>query len=129
MAAVPTKVDVGLSVKKPKGKFLTSVEAELVSRKWRAMMVGLLGPVLGLIPHADKAIAWIAVAATWTFTIAAYILGIAIEDNGTKRSSGGDTNINVDAEKSGVVVRAKRTSQTPFGQTVTEETVTSGGGE
>lgn len=107
----------------PKKGLAASLKAELISRKWRAMILSAGGAIGLLIPNADKLWAWIVAGAMWTLNISAYILGIAIEDNGTKRGTMGDTNINVGAARGETTpaVRINRTSITPFGEVTTTQ--------
>ena len=125
-ATAPTTT-VTTTPPKPENKLLASLHAVLVSRKWRAMMVGNGGALALLIPQLDKVWAYIVLAAVWAFNIGAYILGIAIEDNGTKRAVVGDTNITVSGTTGAApTVRAKRTSLTSLGSVVTDEVIAEG---
>lgn len=105
-----TTQTVAVAPPKPKNALLASIHAELLSRKWRATNVQMAGALAVLIPNLDKVWAWIVAGAMWAFALSAYVLGVAIEDNGTKRLPPGDTSISVETKGTETIARAKRTS-------------------
>ena len=106
------------SVETPKTGVASRIKLELNSRKYRGMLMGIITFLTSQ---------FVAIHNVWTIitVIAAYILGVAIEDHAAKSAAVGDTNINVGSSGlANQTVRTKRVSMSPLQGIVTEETTT-----